>query len=71
MLLDLLKTDAYADQIASSYLLFPTVERMAETPNGRFITILIYYLQWPIIVLLAILNLLPYFVKVGMGCWLF
>lgn len=38
MILQLLKNEDFAKRVVKCYLLFPTIERMAETPNGRFLT---------------------------------
>lgn len=37
-ILQLLKDQEIAKQVVRCYLLFPTIERMAETPNGKFLT---------------------------------
>ncbi|XP_043290067.1 lipid droplet-associated hydrolase isoform X2 [Venturia canescens] len=36
--LKLLDDPNYTDQIVKSYMLFPTIERMAESPSGKFLT---------------------------------
>lgn len=38
MILELLKTPSIKSKIQHCYLLFPTIERMAVSPNGRFFT---------------------------------
>uniref|UniRef100_A0A336LZP8 Lipid droplet-associated hydrolase n=1 Tax=Culicoides sonorensis TaxID=179676 RepID=A0A336LZP8_CULSO len=38
MILELLKVPEIKRQIVKSYMLFPTIERMAASPNGRFFT---------------------------------
>ncbi|CAD6215884.1 GSCOCG00000700001-RA-CDS [Cotesia congregata] len=52
-ILQLLKDPEIAKQVVRCYLLFPTIERMAETPNGKFLTnfvlraaTLIVFLAW-------------------------
>ncbi len=36
--LNLLRDKEIADKVVKCYLLFPTIERMAETTSGRFLT---------------------------------
>lgn len=38
MILELLKIPEIKNRVVKSYMLFPTVERMAESPNGKFFT---------------------------------
>ena len=38
MALDMLKDDSISKRVAKCYLLFPTIEHMAETKNGLFFT---------------------------------
>lgn len=38
MVLDMLKDDSISKRVAKCYLLFPTIEHMAETRNGLFFT---------------------------------
>lgn len=37
MILNMMKDELIAKRVTKSYLLFPTVERMAESPNGRLL----------------------------------
>ncbi|XP_046862073.1 lipid droplet-associated hydrolase-like isoform X2 [Xenia sp. Carnegie-2017] len=44
-------------------LLFPTIERMASSPNGIFATPVSKYFSWPLVLLTWWLSWLPLFIK--------
>jgi len=46
--------------VAKCYLLFPTVEHMALSPNGQFYTPLLKYFRWLVPLLTLPLKFLPY-----------
>ena len=48
-----------AHDVAKCYLLFPTIERMAQSPNGRFFTPLLKYFRWMIPLMTFPLLFLP------------
>ena len=45
-------------KIAHCYLLFPTVERMAESPNGRFFSPALKYFRWALLLAVSIVRYL-------------
>ncbi|CAL4142224.1 unnamed protein product, partial [Meganyctiphanes norvegica] len=45
--------------VTQSYLLFPTIERMKETPQGVKLWPMLCYFRWLVVLLAAIVNLLP------------
>lgn len=49
--------------IKQSYLLFPTIERMKDTPQGVRLWPILYYFRWLVVLLATIINLLPTFLK--------
>ncbi|KAG7168897.1 lipid droplet-associated hydrolase-like [Homarus americanus] len=49
--------------VVKNYLLFPTVERMKITPNGRRMWPMLCYFRWLVVLLTACLWLLPVRVK--------
>ncbi|XP_066998972.2 lipid droplet-associated hydrolase [Anabrus simplex] len=63
IILELLKDPSINSQVKKCYMLFPTVERMAVSPNGKFFTGIIKYII-PVILLLSwIFTLFPSSVK--------
>lgn len=64
MTIQMLKQTQLKERIQKCYLLFPTIERMAASPNGKFCTTLVFPL-YPILAFLTrILNLMPTFIRV-------
>lgn len=57
-----LKGDNGVD-VKQSYLLFPTIERMADTPQGVRLSPILSYFRWCVVLLAGIINLLPAFFK--------
>ena len=49
--------------VTKCYLLFPTIERLAQTPNGQFLTPLLKYFRWIIPLVTLPLLFIPYRVK--------
>ena len=49
--------------VAKCYLLFPTIERIARSPNGQFFTPLLKYFSWMIPLITLPLLFLPYQIK--------
>ncbi|KAJ1527682.1 hypothetical protein ONE63_007641 [Megalurothrips usitatus] len=66
MALQLLKEDDVADQVQGSYLLFPVLENIAETPNGRFFTKVAVKMLWLVYFLAGIFLSLPHFLKIAL-----
>ncbi|XP_063240389.1 lipid droplet-associated hydrolase [Bacillus rossius redtenbacheri] len=66
LILEALKNSSVRPKVKKSYLLFPTIERMATSPNGKFLTSLILPVV-PVIVFLSwIFALLPRTVGKGL-----
>jgi len=61
--LELLKRPSIKSRIIKEYLLFPTLERMATSPNGKFFTKLFPRLIWLALLIFWLFNLLPYRVR--------
>ncbi|XP_012269589.2 lipid droplet-associated hydrolase [Athalia rosae] len=64
MVLNLLKDESIRNRIAKCYLLFPTVERMAESPNGKFFTRFVTPLISVLVFLSWIFTLLPLIIQI-------
>lgn len=62
MVLELLKLDDIRERVAHNYLLFPTIERMAETIPGRMLTQGILPWWWALRWAIMLFNVLPTFV---------
>jgi pimeloyl-ACP methyl ester carboxylesterase len=63
MILEVLKNDDIRSRILKAHLLFPTIERMAESPNGKVMTGVIKHLVPIIIFLVWVFTFLPVLVK--------
>lgn len=63
MILEVLKNDDTKSRVKKAYLLFPTIERMAESPNGKLMTGVIKHLVPVIIFLVWVFTFLPVLVK--------
>ncbi|KDR21527.1 lipid droplet-associated hydrolase [Zootermopsis nevadensis] len=63
MILEVLKNDDTRSRVMKAYLLFPTIERMAESPNGKLLTGVIKHLVPVMIFLVWVFTFLPVFVK--------
>ena len=59
------------EKITKGILLFPTIERMAISPNGRFATPVSNYLSWPVVAMSWGLSLLPLAMKKWLVSWWF
>ncbi|XP_057332896.1 lipid droplet-associated hydrolase [Microplitis mediator] len=59
MILQLLKNEEFAKRVVKCYLLFPTIERMAETPNGKFLTRIVLRIAALIVFLCWLFSFLP------------
>lgn len=70
VILNLLKDCQRLTDISKAILLFPTVERMAVSPNGRFVTPSLYF-RWTGIWAAAAFSLLPQSVKKWCVQWWF
>ena len=69
IILHLLKTCNRATDVTKSILLFPTVERMAISPSGRYVTPMVTYFKWFAIAAVTAFSCLPEFVKKGLVQW--
>ncbi|KAK3928438.1 Lipid droplet-associated hydrolase [Frankliniella fusca] len=63
MALNLLKDDDFAEQVQASYLLFPVLENIAKTPNGRFLSKAVVHILWLVYFLAGIFAALPTFIQ--------
>ncbi|XP_034941822.1 lipid droplet-associated hydrolase [Chelonus insularis] len=64
MILQLLKDPEFASRVVKCYLLFPTVERMAETPNGKFLTNVVLRIAKVLVFLAWIFSFFPSLLQV-------
>lgn len=65
MTLELLKNENIASKIKRNYLLFPTLEKMATSPNGKLFTFSSTYLLWFIMLSAFVFDNLPRALKNG------
>lgn len=63
VILELLKVPEISSKITDCYLLFPTIERMAESPNGKFLVNFMSYLYMVPVLLSYIFLYLPSFLQ--------
>ena len=63
IILHLLKNCSRATDVTKSILLFPTIERMAISPSGRYVTPMVTYFKWFAIAAVTAFSCLPEFVK--------
>ena len=63
MVLNMLKDDSICKRVAKCYLLFPTIERMAETRNGLFFTRIVSRIAFLLTFLCWILSCLPVYLQ--------
>ena len=62
-----MKNDNFSEneiRVKKSYFLFPTIERMKASPNGRSLWPVLKYFRWLAVFLSFIVYLLPNFVKI-------
>ncbi|CAH4031338.1 lipid droplet-associated hydrolase [Pieris brassicae] len=50
-------------RISSVNLLFPTIQKMAESPNGRFLNLFLRRIHWLLLIFLKLLRILPYWIN--------
>ncbi|KAJ8664255.1 hypothetical protein QAD02_005917 [Eretmocerus hayati] len=62
--LNLLRDKEISDKVVKCYLLFPTIERMAESPSGRFLTNIVLRVAAFIMFLAWIFTLFPHIMQV-------
>ncbi|GFR66741.1 chromosome 2 open reading frame 43 [Elysia marginata] len=60
-----------AKNVARCFMLFPTIERMAVTPNGRTLTPVLRYLRWIPVLLAFFFCFLPQFIRREIMKWLY
>lgn len=63
MVMDLMKDPNLRGRVVRSHLLFPTVERMALSPNGRFLTRFVLPVSGTLVFLSQIFTWLPRFLQ--------
>lgn len=56
--------EALFERVSSINLLFPTLQRMAKTRNGKFLNVFVRRIHLIIILLLSFLNILPECIKI-------
>ena len=71
VILNLLKNCHRVSDITKAILLFPTVERMAISPSGRYVTPMVTYFKWLGISAVAAFSILPKDVKKLLIQWWF
>lgn len=59
-ILNVLKNKDISKNVEKCYLLFPTIEHMANTPNGRFLTGFVSYIATILLYLSWIFTMFPY-----------
>lgn len=64
LVLNLLKDEAIKNQVVKCYLLFPTIERMADSPNGKFFTRFVTPLVSTLVFLSWIFTFLPLIIQI-------
>lgn len=69
IILNLLKTCNRASDITKAILLFPTIERMAVSPNGRYVTPMVKYFKWLAVSAVAVFSILPDVFKQSLVKW--
>lgn len=69
IILHLLKNCCRATDVTKGILLFPTIERMAISPSGRYVTPMVTYFKWFAIGAVTAFSFLPEFVKKGLVQW--
>ena len=69
IILQLLKNCNRATDVIKSILLFPTIERMAISPSGRYVTPMVTYFKWFALAAVTAFSCLPEFVKKGLVQW--
>ena len=62
----LLKNGSRATNVTKSILLFITIEKMAISPSGRYVTPMGTYFKWFATAAVTAFSCLPEFVKVGL-----
>lgn len=66
MVLELLENPSISKQIHHSYLLFPTIEYMANTGNGKILTNYVKYIVWLAVLLSGLFVILPRFLQTAL-----
>ena len=69
IILNLLKTCCRTSDITKAILLFPTIERMAVSPSGRYITPVVTHFKWLAVGTVAVFSILPAFFKQFLVHW--
>ena len=69
VILNILKKCNRTADVRKAILLFPTIERMAASPSGRYVTPMVTYFRWLAVGAAAAFSVLPEFVKRGLVWW--
>lgn len=71
IILKLLKEKTRESDIVKSILLFPTIEHMALTPNGRYVTPFLNYFKWLAVSTVSLVSYLPQSITKTLVQWWF
>ena len=72
MSLEILRTYRDRAKIIKTVLLFPAIENVGSSPNGRLWKFICFYLHYPVLVATVLASLLPSFVrKWSIGWWMY
>ena len=63
IILKMLRRSSRSEDILKAILLFPTIERMAVSPSGIYVTPMVNYFKWLVVFLAAVVSWLPDFAK--------
>ncbi|XP_059470689.1 lipid droplet-associated hydrolase [Neocloeon triangulifer] len=59
IILKMLKNKMLSHHVHMNYLLFPAIERIGASPNGKFFTFMNNYFHWIIVLLASFVTMLP------------
>ncbi|XP_057654011.1 lipid droplet-associated hydrolase isoform X2 [Diorhabda carinulata] len=66
MVLELLENPSLSKRINHSYLLFPTIENMANSKNGKILTNYVKYVVWLAVLLSGLFMIFPRFIQTAL-----
>lgn len=69
IILHILKTCCRASDITKAILLFPTIERMAVSPSGKYVTPMVKYFNWLTLSAVGVFSVIPVSVKQFLVKW--
>ena len=71
VILQLLSNNEIKSRVLKAVLLFPTIERMASSPSGVFVTPFANYCKWPAVLAAHLASFIPERVKENLVKWWF